>query len=439
MLKANQKLSDGVSFDTFSLSSRWLFGVKSEPGLTKQSFELLKQLRTGDNGWQYDVCGVVIDAMSLKSSLEWDHQKAQMIGLVDFGRHVDVPGEDKPAKEVLVIMAVGIRCAWKLPLAYFFCAGYSASLQAELLRHVFDELLEVNIIPISVTLDGMVTNVKTINLLGCNTTSDNIQCYFPYENSPLKRIFVVFDPSHNIKNVRNALSVLRTFKCDDDYIRWSYITRLHEVQSQEGLVAGNKLTNAHINFQRQIMKVKLATQTLSSSVANGIRFCRLIGVEGFRQSEGTEVFIETMDRLFDLLNSQNDFCKSKYKRALSISNFHASRNFLMSAREMLMKLSNSSGRRLIETKRSIGFVGFIIDIDSVLAIADILIGPTASTLISTQRYLRTYCFSQDHLEIFFSAVRRAGKQFHFNLSCTLRGTGVDFVQIHVLNNSLHIL
>lgn len=352
--------------------------MKSEPGLSKQSFDLLKQLRSSDSGWQYDICGVVIDAMSLKSSLEWDHHKSKMMGLVDFGRNVDIPGEDTPVKEALVIMAVGIRSAWKLPLAYFFCAGYSASLQAELLKHVFDQLLDVNVIPISLTLDGMITNVKTINNLGCSTSPDNVQCYFPYENSPLKKIFVIFDPSHSIKNVRNALAVLGSFKIDREHVRWSYITKLHEVQSKEGLVASNKLTNAHVNFKRQIIKVKLATQTFSARVANSIRFCRLIDVDGFQQSEATEVFIEKMDRLFDIMNSHNDFCKSTYKRALNTANLEKNRDFLLSVREMLMKLT-SSGRRMIETKRSIGFLGFIIDIDSILGIADIIIHPVKST------------------------------------------------------------
>lgn len=382
--------------------------MNSEPGLTKQSFELLKNLRSGDSGWQYDICGIVIDGMSIRSSLEWDNHKAKMVGLVDFGENIDVPGEDKPAHEALVIMAVGIRSAWKLPLAYFFCVGCSANLQAQLLRNVFDELLEINVTPISLTLDGMITNVKTVNILGCETSTNNIQCHFDYERSPLKKIFVFFDVCHCIKNVRNALSVLTSFKLGNEYVRWSYIVKLNAIQRKEGLVAANKLSNAHIYFKNQIMKVKLATQTLSNSVAKGIRFCRLLDLNEFKGSEQTEFFIETMDRLFDILNSHNDFCKSKFKRALSLSNLNQTRDFLMSARNMILNLKNSSGRPLVETKRAIGFVGFVISIDSLLAIADILIGSTAPSPIPKIRYLRTYSFSQDHIEIFFSAVRRAG-------------------------------
>ena len=276
---------------------------------------MLKSLREGENGWQYDICGVCIDGMSIKTVLEWDQHKSKMVGLVDFGPNVDLPGEDKPAQEALVIMAVGVRSAWKLPLAYFFCVGCSASLQAQLLRSIFDQLLEIGVTPLSLTLDGMITDVKTVNLLGCSTSIDNIRCYFEYENSPLKKIFVFFDPSHCMKNVRNALGVLRSFKLNEGCVRWSHIVQLHQVQSKEGLVAGNKLTKAHVNFQRQKIKVKLATQTFSAAVVNSIRFCRLIDIPGFEQSEETEMFVETMDRLLDILNSYKDFCKSKYKRA----------------------------------------------------------------------------------------------------------------------------
>lgn len=47
-------------------------------------------------------------------------------------------------------------------------------------------------------------------------------------------------------------------------IKWSYIESLQKLQSQEGLRAGNKLHERHIQWQEQKMKVKLAVQTLSA-------------------------------------------------------------------------------------------------------------------------------------------------------------------------------
>jgi hypothetical protein len=44
--------------------------------------------------------------------------------------------------------------------------------------------------------------------------------------------------------------------------RWDFIEKLHEVQEQAGLRAGNKLRKAHIEFRKMKMKVSLAAQTL---------------------------------------------------------------------------------------------------------------------------------------------------------------------------------
>lgn len=79
-------------------------------------------------------------------------------------------------------------------------------------------------------------------------------------------------------------------------IKWEYIEKLQKLQEKEGLRAANKLTRAHIEFSRQIMKVKLAAQTLSSSVSKALDFTRLLGLADFEGSEGTAKFIADVDQ-----------------------------------------------------------------------------------------------------------------------------------------------
>jgi len=77
-----------------------------------------------------------------------------------------------------------------------------------------------------------------------------------------------------LKLTRNTLaekSVL--IDADGNKIKWEYFETLQELQCSEGLVAANKLTERHIQWHRQKMKVKLAAQTLSSSVADALEFC----------------------------------------------------------------------------------------------------------------------------------------------------------------------
>lgn len=66
------------------------------------------------------------------------------------------------------------------------------------------------------------------------------------------------------------------------------------------------------------MKVKLAIQILSSSVANALQFLQNISLE-FKNCEATIKFIQIIKRIFDFLNSRNSFIKW-YKKRIYPSN-----------------------------------------------------------------------------------------------------------------------
>ena len=58
------------------------------------------------------------------------------------------------------------------------------------------------------------------------------------------------------------------------------------------------------------MKVNLAAQTLSSSVADALQFCRDdLGLASFAECGATVRFIRIIDRIFDLMNSCNPLAK----------------------------------------------------------------------------------------------------------------------------------
>ena len=62
------------------------------------------------------------------------------------------------------------------------------------------------------------------------------------------------------------------------------------------------------------------------------------------------------------------------------------------------------GRSILVSKRKTGFLGFMVCIDSVCGLVDDLINVHNPVL----KYLLTYKMSQDHLELFFAAVRASG-------------------------------
>ena len=62
---------------------------------------------------------------------------------------------------------------------------------------------------------------------------------------------------------------------------------LHEIQIKEGLKFANKLSNRHIEFQKLKMKVSIAAQTLSSSVADALEFLMKSGDSKFEKATST--------------------------------------------------------------------------------------------------------------------------------------------------------
>eukprot|EP00795_Rhopilema_esculentum_P005625 gene5625-biopygen7467 len=77
---------------------------------------------------------------------------------------------------------------------------------------------------------------------------------------------------------------------------------------------------AYIQWRQQKVKVNLAAQSFSSSVASAIEYCRtVLKLKQFEGSEATVQFIRNIDRLFDILNSRNPWAKG-FNSALRVNN-----------------------------------------------------------------------------------------------------------------------
>ncbi|KAK5921393.1 hypothetical protein CgunFtcFv8_025102 [Champsocephalus gunnari] len=147
------------------------------------------------------------------------------------------------------------------------------------------------------------------------------------------------------------------------------------------------------------MKVSLAAQTLSNSVAVALRTLREMGYAEFKDCEATTEFIEITDRLFDILNSRNPRAKG-FKAPLGSRNWTSTREFLSRARGYLLTLKIEDGTPLYRTKRFLSILGFIINVDTWMLMVPVL--------LEGQRYVLTYRFSQDHLELLFNSIRASG-------------------------------
>lgn len=110
------------------------------------------------------------------------------------------------------------------------------------------------------------------------------------------------------------------------------------------------------------MKVLLAVQVISASVADGLKHMRLTNKE-FEDCEATVEFLNLFNDLFDMFNS-NQMDEQGFKKPLCESNFDLYNDALKYAQEYIKQFSLSDGTPIIDSKCKTGFVGFLIAIDS---------------------------------------------------------------------------
>ncbi|XP_016664918.1 uncharacterized protein LOC107885745, partial [Acyrthosiphon pisum] len=113
-------------------------------------------------------------------------------------------------------------------------------------------------------------------LLGCNVDASNLQTAFTVEYADKEKddIPIFMDPAHMIKLIRNAFGEKQILQHENRFIKFDFIERLFLLQEKEGCHLANKLRKQHICFLKQKMKVKLATQLLSKSVTDALKFCK---------------------------------------------------------------------------------------------------------------------------------------------------------------------
>ncbi|KAL3187880.1 hypothetical protein MRX96_000498 [Rhipicephalus microplus] len=109
------------------------------------------------------------------------------------------------------------------------------------------------------------------------------------------------------------------------------------------------------------------------------------------------------DKLFDFLNSRNPVANG-FKAPLRPSNKGTWMNFFEEAKEYIRGLTDGSGVPIFRTPRRTPFLGFLVTIESVIGLASALLLSDNAPL----RYFLTYKLSQDHIELFFAAVRSKG-------------------------------
>lgn len=374
--------------------ANWISNVDAEPGFLRNVFERLRDLPEDSKD-----CTLIIDGMSIRKQILNPPGTYDTFGYCDFGGEANIEGTNVPATEALVFMLVGLKVKWKWPIGYFLQNKCSSTIQASLIKSSFHLSKQVGLRVHGVTFDGTSTNLATLNSLGCKFYGDcnELKTDFTFNN---EQYFAIPDPCHMLKLARNCLSTWGKLKSTEGVIDWSFIVKLHTLQNSVGLKFANKLSRAHVEWKLNKMKVKLAAQNLSTSVADAIEFLNKEGIFGFQGSAETVKFIRNIDRLFDFLNSRSPFEKGS-KAAITKSNYESQCREMMGIVEYLYSLTTIGNIPLYQSDRKTFVIGFGAAVKSILAVSKSLLNDSDNF-----KFVLSYKFSQDHIETFFSKIRQ---------------------------------
>ena len=249
--------------------------MQNQDLLNQHLLNLKKKVEEAKSVGESVICSLMLDEMSIKKEVSFDGKRFK--GHVDLGNGVE--DDSLPyAKEALVFMVVCVNSSWKVPCAYFFIDGLGGTERANLIKLCIQRLSDIGIRVISVTCDGPSTHFKMFKELGVSLEPQNINPSLPHPNcANTDKVYTLLDICHMLKLVRNTLAQYGTLlDHENKEISWSYIVALQTLQDREGLKLANKLKLSHIQWWQQKMKVDLAAQVFSCSVADALEFLNLI-------------------------------------------------------------------------------------------------------------------------------------------------------------------
>lgn len=409
--------------------------VKIKPGINEPCLRVISKINEemSKQGKRL-ILSLSMDEMAIRRHVDYDNQKRKLVGMCQ--GHPIIENSTETAKEALVFMVNGINYNFQIPVAYYFTNTTNASTKKQILTDVIEAIIECGAKIASLTFDGYKAHPTMCRLLGSNLDvySSEFQPYFVINGH---KIFVIYDNSHMQKLIRNSLASKQVlYDADGAEIKWQYIVDAIHFATEKGLHLTHRMNKAHLQWKRKIMKVKIATQTLSSSSADSIDFLRKEKYGEFQGSEPTTKYMRIFDRLFDVFNSKNDESDNIFKQTIRRENKEQIFAFFKVAIEYIEGLQMKSKKgNLLQICRShikTGFTGFIINMTSLIQMyREFVIADDVPDILLD--FIPTFALSQDHLELFFGKIRARGG-FNDNPSCLVFTSA--YQQLIVNNNIL---
>lgn len=377
---------------------KWYSTIDGSPGFSVECLNAVK-LKVEEMGEKNKklFCGLIMDEMSIREDIHFNGHRLQ--GYINFGQD-KVDSDSLPlAREALVFLLVALNSNWKIPVGYFLMNGTTAVEKSNLVTTCLQNLNDTGVIIKSLTFDGAASNISMVKILGANLPT---KPSFKHPNTQ-EDVHIFLDAAHMLKLVRNTLGDWRIlYDQNGKSIEWDYFKKLVDLQEEGGLHLATKLRRRHIWYFKEKMKVSLAAQTFSASVADALTLCKNECFDGFQNSDSTIEFCRKINDIFDFLNTRNFLGQLQYKRPLYANLEEHINTFVKDSILYLESLKGQNNIPILESQRKTGFIGLI---TCLISVKQLFLDVVKSGQLD---FILTYKLSQDHIEILFSSIRSRG-------------------------------
>lgn len=391
-----------------STINRYVSKLSVEPGLLESIIRILGHQSQSMNETDR-ICALSMDEMSVCKEWTYDRAMDKIYG---------------PKNNVLCVMIRGVVSKWKQLIFYDF----DVDMSKDTLFQIIHKVESAGFIVVSLVNDLCPTNVRLWKSLGISTTSTS----FPNPAAPDRPVFVLADPPHLIKLVRNNL-LDSGFQLQGDKRVSSDCLRELIVKGRKDLKPTHRLSLKHVDVHGvKRMNVKLAVQLLSETTSKALSYFGGKNLLECKTWKDTSELIYQFDSWFDLLNSRKPTDSKRSRNAFGLD--------LVKQIDVLEKMKETA-----KTMR-VGSYKFLLPFQKGLIIS-------STSLIKLHQHLKdkyginyimTHRLNQDVLENFFGCLRQIGGttnqhpnpvQVKHRIRSYLLGRNTDFLGCKAINES----
>lgn len=363
-------------------------------GFSEQSIQVLTKLanQAKDEGRELYV-SMCFDEVSIRKHIQWVHGQKYFSGMIKYGQRCD--DEIPVANNAIFFLVTLIQTGKTVVLGYFPIKTLNTGEKTKLILDAIGKINSTGAYLLSMAFDGLSTNLSACESMGASFDVSNIR---PYIICPAngRKVYIVFDPPHMLKLVRNCLEEKRNLKDgDNNIIDWCFFERLLSTGSN---LVSHRMTRKHIEFHSNKMNVRLAVQTLSFSVARSMEILMKNGEKNFLNAAGTITFTKNFNKAFDIFNAKHADSNNLFKRGLNEKTAAKIFEFL-DYFVPYIKSIKLKGKEILKTQRKTGFLGFLVNTITLRSIYE--------DFVMTKKIENVLFFylGQDLLESLFGRIR----------------------------------